>query len=104
MSLNFCYFNKSKIFTLPFILSTSTFTLLLGHHLLCGKHLFHKIKDNKTQQITNDLNTSDDNVDLTKSFSTSTELYNAFWGFEIFVFKISFSYYFLTALGQIVIY
>jgi hypothetical protein len=69
-------FNKSKILTLS--LKYINIYLDLGAHLLLGTAGFHKIKGRKTlSRSHNDLNTTDDNVGLTKSFSPSSELGNA---------------------------
>jgi hypothetical protein len=38
------FFNKSKFFTLSLKLSTLTFSLLLRHHLLLGRHIFTKLR------------------------------------------------------------
>jgi hypothetical protein len=58
-------FNKSQISTSSFQLSTFTFTLLWGHHLLFGEAGFHIMKDRSHK----DLNTTDSNTEVTENFS-----------------------------------
>jgi hypothetical protein len=61
-------FNRSKIFTLSLKLSTLTLTLLLGQHLLFGRHIFAKLRAGKHSDHTQFKHT-DNNAGLTESFS-----------------------------------
>jgi hypothetical protein len=70
-------FNISRFFSWLLRLSTFTFTLLFGHHLLCGRQIFTKWRSGKHsadhRMISTQLMVS---AELTKSFSISTELWN----------------------------
>jgi hypothetical protein len=74
-------FNKSKIFTWSLKFSTLTFTLLLGHSLLFGRHNYTKLRTGK-QQIIQQFKCK---VGLTKNFSASTELHNTCWVLKLSV-------------------
>jgi hypothetical protein len=77
-------FNKPKVSTLG--KSSLAFTLLFKHYLLFERH-FHTTKGKETlSRSCNNLNTIDDNVELTESFSTSTELHNVPRGIYGFCF------------------
>jgi hypothetical protein len=59
--------DKSKTFTSSLKLSTLTFALLFGYHLLFWKVYFHKIKGMEIfSRSCNDLNTANDSMGLTK--------------------------------------
>jgi hypothetical protein len=65
--------------------------LFWGALFALGKEDFHKIKGRTTLSTSrNDLNTTDNNMGLTESFSTSTEL--RAWEFKKFEFEFSFDF------------
>jgi hypothetical protein len=91
--------NKSKIYTFslkysicPFWLERITITLLFGHHLLWGKHILTKWRTGKPSAD----HTTDDNTELTESFSASAGLHDAhvrikmFWFWNFFWFWVLF--------------
>jgi hypothetical protein len=75
--------HKSHIFSSSLKLSALhtlcaiTFILTFWVPYAFQKTYFHKMKDGETQQITQFLNTTDDNPGLTESASASTKLHNA---------------------------
>jgi hypothetical protein len=66
--------SDSQIFALSLQLSTFTFTLVLGAPFAFGMHIFMKLVAGK--QPSHNLNTTDDDMGLTESCSSSTELLN----------------------------
>jgi hypothetical protein len=77
---------RPQIFTWSLQLSTFTFILLFVHHLLFGRHttFSRNYMQGTLSRSCNNFNTADDNAELTKSFSASTELWSV-WGNLIFL-------------------
>jgi hypothetical protein len=90
--------NKSKTFTVSLKLSALTFTLLLGYHVLWGRH-FHKMRGTEAFSSSHkNLNTTKDNTGLRPfphplSYRTHTQ------EFKFFVFEISFDFFFFPFGG-----